>query len=379
MFHFFGNLLRLNMAEEVRFFDNRQRYLLFVTTTNEKAVIAEKLSHIINELKPVKPALKIFDAGVGDGAVLMNVLRIAHQKFPTVPFYVSCKDVSMEDARITIEKLADRFVEHPNMVFTISNLHYSEAGHLKSNNESKQQNMNWSSIALDGDSSFGFYEQLRQLGPLLKENWRVEENKQGNTTYENPSVICIYRKDHEFTLDQIIPSKNESINEFDLVIVSQAYRSRASVEKKVNNVIKPMVNLLAPNGKMVAFHSYGNDPGLNAINQLWPDENPFPNKGHDIIQYMKNNLGNELNGKIHFREPEIFEYKLRSQPNEINSGIATSLVFSAWNACTYVAQISDQMVKEKEADQSYIKCIEDIIRDHDGLWFYDEMLVADRK
>ena len=50
-----------------------------------------------------------------------------------------------------------------------------------------------------------------------------------------------------------------------------------------------MVNLLAPNGKMVAFHSYGNDPGLNAINQLWPDENPFPNKGHDIIQYMKNN------------------------------------------------------------------------------------------
>ena len=379
MFHFFGNLLRLNMAEEVRFFDNRQRYLLFVTTTNEKAVIAEKLSHIINELKPVKPALKIFDAGVGDGAVLMNVLRIAHQKFPTVPFYVSCKDVSMEDARITIEKLADRFVEHPNMVFTISNLHYSEAGYLKSNNVSKQQNMNWSSIALDGDSSFGFYEQLRQLGPLLKENWRVEENKQGNTTYENPSVICIYRKDHEFTLDQIIPSKNESINEFDLVIVSQAYRSRASVEKKVNNVIKPMVSLLAPNGKMVAFHSYGNDPGLNAINQLWPDENPFPNKGHDIIQYMKNNLGNELNGKIHFREPEIFEYKLRSQPNEINSGIATSLVFSAWNACTYVAQISDQMVKEKEADQSYIKCIEDIIRDHDGLWFYDEMLVADRK
>ena len=379
MFHFFGNLLRLNMAEEVRFFDNRQRYLLFVTTTNEKAVIAEKLSHIINELKPVKPALKIFDAGVGDGAVLMNVLRIAHQKFPTVPFYVSCKDVSMEDARITIEKLADRFVEHPNMVFTISNLHYSEAGYLKSNNESKQQNMNWSSIALDGDSSFGFYEQLRQLGPLLKENWRVEENKQGNTTYENPSVICIYRKDHEFTLDQIIPTKKDSINEFDLVIVSQAYRSRASVEKKVNNVIKPMVNLLAPNGKMVAFHSYGNDPGLNAINQLWPDENPFPNKGHDIIQYMKNNLGNELNGKIHFREPEIFEYKLRSQPNEINSGIATSLVFSAWNACTYVAQISDQMVKEKEADQSYIKCIEDIIRDHDGLWFYDEMLVADRK
>ena len=50
------------MKKNFRFYDNRQKYLLFVTTTNEKAVIAEKLSHIINELKPIKPALKIFDA-----------------------------------------------------------------------------------------------------------------------------------------------------------------------------------------------------------------------------------------------------------------------------------------------------------------------------
>ena len=79
-----------------------------------------------------------------------------------------------------------------------------------------------------------------------------------------------------------------------------------------------------------------------------------------------------------FKKPEVFKYKLRSQASEINSGIATSLVFSAWNACTYVAQMSDQMVKEKEADQSYIKCVEDIIRDNDGLWFNDELLVIER-
>ena len=57
---------------------------------------------------------------------------------------------------------------------------------------------------------------------------------------------------------------------------------------------------------------------------------------------------------------------------------ATSLVFSAWNACTYVAQMSDQMVKEKEADQSYIECVENIIRNNDGLWFNDELLVIER-
>ena len=77
------------MTNEVKFFDNRQRYLLFVTTTNEKAVISEKLSHLINEIEPSKPALRIFDAGVVDGAVLMNFIRICHKKFPTIPLYVS--------------------------------------------------------------------------------------------------------------------------------------------------------------------------------------------------------------------------------------------------------------------------------------------------
>ena len=33
------------MSKDFRFFDNRQKYLLFVTTTNEKNKIAEKISN----------------------------------------------------------------------------------------------------------------------------------------------------------------------------------------------------------------------------------------------------------------------------------------------------------------------------------------------
>ena len=98
--------------------------------------------------------------------------------------------------------------------------------------------------------------------------------------------------------------------------------------------------------------------------------------GADMIKCLKSNYDTK---NLIFKDPEIFQYKLRSQPNEINSGIATSLVFSAWNACTYVGQISDEMVKEKESDQSYIKCIEDIIRNNDGLWFNDELITIERK
>tara|TARA_B100001029_G_C15057331_1_gene455449 strand:+ start:1311 stop:2414 length:1104 start_codon:yes stop_codon:yes gene_type:complete len=367
------------MNGSVKFFDSRQRYLLFVTTTNEKAVVSEKVSTIIENIKPQKPALKIFDAGVGDGAVLMNVLRSCHQKFPTIPFLVSGKDVSMEDARLTIEKLADRLVEHPNMVFVISNLHYSEAPFLKSNNAEKQKKMNWDVVKLKGNSSYGFNKQLSQLDNILKNNWRVEENKSGNTTYELPSVIVIYRDDQEFALEQIIPTKEKSINEFDLVLVSQAYRSRFSVEKKIKFVINPMIKCLSSGGKLAIFHSCGNDPGAEVIKRLWPDENPFPNNAIDMIKYLKDNIPNSDSENLIFNKPQEFKYHLRSQPNEINSGISTSLLFSAWNACTYVAQISDEMVREKESDQSYINCVGEIVKNNDGLWFNDEMLVIEKK
>ena len=40
------------MKKNFRFFDNRQKYLLFVTTTNEKNKIADALKPIVQKLKP---------------------------------------------------------------------------------------------------------------------------------------------------------------------------------------------------------------------------------------------------------------------------------------------------------------------------------------
>ena len=66
------------MKKNFRFYDNRQKYLLFVTTTNEKNQIADFIRPHINKIKPTKPGIKIFDAGMGDGSLLMNVMRQCH-------------------------------------------------------------------------------------------------------------------------------------------------------------------------------------------------------------------------------------------------------------------------------------------------------------
>ena len=103
-----------------RFFDNREKYLLFVTTTSEKAVTAERVGREFDCIKPKPPALKIFDAGVGNGTVLSRILREMHCRFPTVPFIVVGKEVSLEDTRLCLETLSDRFNEHPQMVVILT-------------------------------------------------------------------------------------------------------------------------------------------------------------------------------------------------------------------------------------------------------------------
>src|SRR5260370_39092343 len=70
-----------------RFFDNRQKYLLFVSTCSQKTEVANRISLELGNLQPSPPALRIFDAGVGEVTVLPRVLRAGHPRFPTMPLY----------------------------------------------------------------------------------------------------------------------------------------------------------------------------------------------------------------------------------------------------------------------------------------------------
>jgi hypothetical protein len=83
-----------------RFFDNRQKYLLFVNTCSEKDVVARRVGLELGHIHPRPPAVRLFDAGMGDGTVLARVMREMHRRFPTVPFYIVGKEISLEDVRL---------------------------------------------------------------------------------------------------------------------------------------------------------------------------------------------------------------------------------------------------------------------------------------
>lgn len=365
-----------------RFYDNRQKYLQFVTTTNEKWKVAERTARELVNLRPEPPALRVFDAGIGDGTVLAHLMRAMHQKFPTIPFYVVGKEISLEDVRLTLDKLPDRFVEHPQSVVVITNLHYAESPALRPNTAEKQEKMVVEYVELDGTDSYSYGEQLRAMEDFLVENWKVAPSeKTGNPLYVTPAAMVVYRRDQKFALDNVIPRDGDYKADFDLIVASQPWRSRTGADFKVSKILCPLSRSLRTHGVMLGIQSLGDDPGLEIVEAIWPEEKPFPVDRHELLHVLHNELGDAGRDFDLMTMPDdrsILTYEMHTLPSEIGLSIGTSTLFAAWNAAIYVAQIEDQRVEEATLDGRYIEATADVLQKRGGLWFNDETFVVRR-
>ena len=366
-----------------RFFDNRQKYLLFVSTCSEKEVISKRIGMELGHIKPNPPAIRIFDAGMGDGTVLAGVMREMHHRYPTMPFYVSGKEISLEDVRICLSKMSDRLFEHPASVLVFTNLFYSEAPWLKPKSMASSNSMVWKEVALQGGSSHEFAEQLNELRGFLDENWQAGHSpKTGNPIYERPTVLIIYREDHKFLLSDVIPKQDVKKADYDLVLASQPYRLRVSSEVKSRNVLLPLVRSLGRGGRLIGIHSSGDDPGHQILKEIWPNDNPFVSDRHSLLKAVKNELGSDArhyNIKANSDNRSIFKYTMHSLPSELEASIGTSTLFAAWNAATYVGQIDEQRLEAAMKSVDYLSITQKALKKYGGLWFNDESYTISRK
>ena len=128
----------------------------------------------VKYLKPSSLGLRVFDAGMGDGSVLTRVMRQLHDNFPKTPFSILGKEISQEDLRISLDKMSDRFVEHPQTVLTVTNMFYPEATNLRPNSSENRARLNWKGVELEGTTSHQFDTQIRDLEPLISKWWRTK-------------------------------------------------------------------------------------------------------------------------------------------------------------------------------------------------------------
>ena len=359
-----------------RFYDNREKYLLFVSTCSEKQVVAERVAMDIRGLQPVPPALRVFDAGMGDGTVLTRLMRDLHRQYPTVPFFIVGKEISQEDIRISLEKMADRFYEHPLTVLVLTNMLYSEAPWLRPRSNAMQARLNWLEAPLEGSTAFEFDEQIRDLEQRVQDWWKtIPSERTGNPLYVTPSVLVIFRKDHEWPLAPVIPQKGAPHHEYDLIIAAQPFRARLTAKVKVRNVLAPLARSLAPGGCMVVIQSTGKDPGMEIIRGVWPDEDPFLTPRQELLRELSSQLTDSHPELRYLSYPDSraqFRYELRLPPSELETNISTSTVLAAWNAATYVAQIEDERLRPAMSRGDYINVTSQVLKKYRGLWFADE-------
>ena len=164
-----------------RFFDDRLKYLSFIQNTGEKKAISEKIySHIAN-LSQNKSYLRVLDAGTGDGTIFSNIVKSFHRFHPYTSLLITGKEVSYEDLKNTLDKTPDRFVEHPNLLITMSNVKFSELGSIESSNKIKEKGVKKLNLVLKSDNSYDFNSQISgaKLGNFIKKNWGIEIDNRG--------------------------------------------------------------------------------------------------------------------------------------------------------------------------------------------------------
>ncbi len=366
-----------------RFYDNRQKYLAFVNTCNEKSAVARRAAHEVSLLHPRPPAIRLFDAGMGDATVLARLIRGVHQAFPTVPMLVVAKEISLEDVRLGLEKLPDRFCEHPATVFVVTNLTYAEAPRLMSRDLQAASSLNWQEVRLSGNSAHDYAAQIEELGPMLANGWQTRPSpKTGNPTFVRPSVLVMYREDHQFLLDGVIPRPGCVYESYDLILASQPWRARMSADFKAQRVLAPLARSLAPGGRLLAIQSCGRDPGLEIVQKLWPGESPFQVDRHQLVAALKAELGREARDYQLSALPDeksVFRYEMHTLPSEIGDRIGTSTLFAAWNAAIYVNQIEDERLDAVVSNGAYLTATQEVLHKYGGLWFNDETFTVVRK
>jgi hypothetical protein len=370
------------MSSVDRFFDNRAAYLMFTTATNEKAVVAERIGAELELVGPGASALRVFDAGMGDGSVLTQLMRRMHRVFTHIPWLVVGKEISIEDVRLALGRMPDRLFEHPELVFVVTNMSYREAPSLTPSGE-KAGDLEWIELALEGTTADDFSRQIHQVFDRLAHAWEVVTSPTtGNPLYARPSVLVVYRRDHEFLLRRVIPSREDSTGGYDLIVASQPYRARTSVERKVKLVLVPLARALAPGGRMIVVHAHGDDPGLEIIRGVWPDEDPFRTGREELLAEAERQLTEPGDADLVYPrttdDEAIFRYELHAMPSERTEHIGTGLTLAAWNAAAYVAQIDEGRLAEAMASGAYVPATRQVLERYGGVWFNDEAYVIVR-
>ena len=281
-----------------------------------------------------------------------RVMRAMHDRFPHMPFYVVGKEISLEDVRLTLQKMADRFFEHPRPCWSSPTWTTRRRRGWRVKSLSAASSMVWHEVPLAGNTAHEFEQQITELEPFLAENWKARREPEDR----QPGLRAAGRagdlpRRPPFLLDPIIPRPGGTVANYDLVIASQPYR-RARLGRLQGEARDRAARARARPRRAAARH-----PLLRPRSR--PGDHPEGLAGRQSVHARPP------------RDPQGREARARAAPAAISTSTpmpttarcsattctrcrrkcrnrsAPRPLFAAWNAAIYVAQIEDDRLGER--------------------------------
>lgn len=310
------------------FFDSRDKYLSFVTATDEKVRIAFYLADELKKTKvpPVTEPFYLLDAGTGEGTVVSTFLAALHKRMPQKPIVVTGKEISIDDICVLLSYLPDRFSEHKPLVFHLTNLTYQSLANPV------PEKITHIKYPLKGRTSHDFGLQLMAMSDFVQKHWALNI-VDGQLKPKQNVVLTLYRQDQQEWLKPLLALPFR----YDFIIASQAFRLRRLPAKVAKSVIAPLLRLLKGGGRMVLVYSSGRDFSKPLLKMLYPDIRPYIYAAPQKLLTALRHLPEMAQIKTRTDELRFGFINLFLGRNEFSLGNIITL----WKAVTYVGQVSD--------------------------------------
>jgi hypothetical protein len=261
-------------------------------------------------------------------------------------------------------------------------MYFEDAANLRIDSPQAARSLNWKEVALKGSTAYNFQQQISALHPQLAKDWQVVTGDRGQPLYEKPNVLVLYREDHKFLLDEIIPKPGYERPEYDFILASHLYRHASPMEFKITKVLLPLAQSLAPGGRMLVIQSYGHDPAHEVVKRVWKNDVTQFVRRQEIINTLRLSLG-DAKRQYTFTgatdKTSLFRFDMHTLPIDPHNEIGTSTLLAAWNDLVYVYQVPGEKIDAVIAkNKNYLKVTTDVINEYDGLWFINESFVMKR-
>lgn len=366
------------------FVDARTRYTSFCASTTEKAVLGDVVTEIAVQQSSIArrkaSALRILDAGLGDGAVACQALAGIYSADGEMPIVLLAKEVCLDDVRAAACAMAERLAENPNLVFCVTNAPYST---ISEEARTRKAAIPRRTVSLRGRTAFDIRRELQEALRDVAESgaWDTRTSPRGGVLARSP-LCLVFRRESAPAKAALDTVTRGPATVFDVTVSAQPFRANAPIAQRCRRVLSPLLHATASTGTMILAYAAADNPGAEIVRRAWPDAG----HGGGFAEHPRLAFAELMK---HVRSPGLrfharpLPYTMVPSVREIAHPCALHVDYAAraWQCATYAAQIPISVADDRWAVHApWLRpWIEEYATAEGGIWFSNHVMVLGHK